>query len=133
MRCLPEPATPRGRWGRTRCVLAAVAAAVLVVQLVPIVHTVLVVLVATSWTLIGLLAARALARRHGLHLPAWASPAAAARTATRLVGRLAGQLAGWLLTPRRSTPAATPVAVATPVTAGQDCYELVGGPMGGQR
>ncbi|QJY51179.1 hypothetical protein [Pseudonocardia broussonetiae] len=98
-------------------------------------HTVLVVLVATSWTLIALLAARVLAQRHGRHQPAWASPAAAARTATHLAGRLAGRLAGWVRTRPRSTstPVAAPATVATPVTAGQDCYELVGGPAGGQR
>ncbi|MBW0114468.1 hypothetical protein [Pseudonocardia abyssalis] len=125
MRCLPDPATPgQGRWGRTRCVLAAVAAAALVVQLVPVVHTVLVVLVATSWVLIALLAARALAHRYGLHLPAWASPTVAARIVPRLAGRLRAR--------RRSTAVAS-TPVATPVTAGQDCYELVGGPMGGQR
>lgn len=122
MRCLPEPATPRGRWGRTRRALATAAAAALVVELVPVVHTVLVVLVATSWTLIALLAARALAHRYGHHLPAWASPAAAARTATRLAGRLVG----WVRT--RWRPTSTPVAI--PATTGQDCYELVGGPVG---
>lgn len=121
MRCFPDPATPRARWGRTRRALVAVAAAALVVQLVPVVHTVLVVLVATSWALIALLAARAIAHRHGLHVPAWASPVAAARIVPRLAGRLR--------TCRRSTPVAS-TPVATPVTAGQDCYELVSGPTG---
>lgn len=122
MRCLPNPANPGpGRWGRARRALVAVAAAALVVQVVPVVHTALVVLVVTSWVLIALLAARALAHRYGLQLPAWASPT----VATRIVPRLAG----WSRTCRRST--STPGAA--PVPAGQDCYELVGGPVGGQR
>lgn len=78
-------------------------------------HTVLVVLVAASWTVIALLVARALARRYGLSLPAWVSVPVATRAAIRLVGRL------------RPAPAAPPPA-APPPAAEQDWYELVGGP-----
>lgn len=47
-------------------------------QLSPIVHAVLTGLIAASWTLIGLLTARALSARYGLHPPARATTTAAA-------------------------------------------------------
>lgn len=83
-------------------------------------HTVLVVLVAASWTVIALLVARALARRYGLSLPAWVSLPVAARIATRQAGRLVGRLRA----SRHPAPA------APPVTAERDWYELVGAPVG---
>lgn len=117
---LPEPATPRrSRWRRTRAALLTATAAALTAQLLPAVHTMLSVLVAASWTLIGLLVARALAHRHGLRLPAWVSVPVATRAVTRLAGRLAGRL-------RASRH---PAPVSPPLTAGQDYYELAGGPV----
>lgn len=119
MRCLPEPATPRrGRWRRTRAALLTAGAAALAAQLVPWVHAVLAALIAASWTLVALLVMRALAHRYGLHLPAWANTALAARILTRLARRLAGRLR----VPRRA-------AVSPPLAAEQDCYEMVGGPV----
>ncbi len=119
MRCLPEPATlRRGRWRRTRVALLTAGAAALAAQLIPWVHTVLAVLVTTSWTLTALLAARALAHRYGLHPPAWASAPAAARVLTRVVRRRAGRLRA------RQRPPASPL-----LTAEQDCYELAGAPV----
>jgi len=103
----------RGRWRRTRTALATTAAAALAAQLVPWVHTLLVVLVATSWTVVGLLVARALGRRYGLQRPAWVSVPVVARATIRLVGRLRAS--------RHPAP-------ASPLTAEQDWYELVGGP-----
>ena len=121
MRCLPEPATPRrGRWRRTRIALLTAGATALAAQLLPWVHLVLGVLVAASWTLIGLLVARALAHRCGLSLPAWVSVAVAARAVIPQLGRLVGRLR----TPWRPAPA------SPPVTAERDWYELVGGPVG---
>lgn len=78
-------------------------------------HTVLVVLVAASWTVIGLLVARAVAHRYGLQLPAWVSVPVAARAVIRLVGRLRAS--------RR------PVPVSPPPAADRDWYELVGAPV----
>lgn len=114
MSSLPEP--HRCRWRRTRAALLTAAASAVAAQLVPWVHVVLVVLVATSWTVIGLLVARALAHRYGLSLPAWASVPTATRATIRLVGRLRAS--------RRPAPA------APPVTPERDWYELVGGPVG---
>lgn len=112
---LPDPAPRRGRWRRTRTTLATTGTAALAAQLLPAVHTVLVVLVAASWTVIALLVARALAHRYGLRLPAWVSVPVAARAVLRQVGRLRAS--------RRPAPASPPLA------AEQDWYELVGGPV----
>ena len=114
MRSLLDPAPRRGRGRRTRAALLTAGAAAVTAQLVPWVHVVLAMLVATSWTLIGLLAAHALAHRYGLRLPRWVSVPVAVRAVIRLVGRLR---ATW-----RPTP------VSGPPAAERDCYELAGGP-----
>ena len=113
MRSLPDPDPRRGHWRRTRTALLTAGTAALAAQLAPWVHTLLTVLVAASWMVIGLLVARALAHRYGLHLPEWVSVPIAARAVIGLVGRLRA--------PRHATP------VSPPLTAEQDCYELVGG------
>jgi len=56
-----------------------------------------------------------LAHRYGLQLPAWVSGPITARAVIGLVRRLRA--------PRHAAPASQPLA------AGQDCHELVGGPV----
>ncbi len=120
---LPDPG--RGRWRRTRTTLATIGTAALAAQLVPWVHALLVVLVVASWTVIGLLMARALGRRYRLSLPAWVSVPVATRTVAHLAGRLAGRLRA---RPVLVSAPVRPAPVSPPLTAEQDWYELVGGP-----